>query len=226
MLLALVLIGCARGRTVSVRVSVTGADSAESPVPGVVLTAVPFDRDSLLLALARRAGTAAPDTTGLDSLLLAYRAPFAALTAASARVSALRDSVATAGPPDTTRLRAALTDADARVREARRRIDLAQASGGDRLDSIRKRMATWENSTYADYESVATGRMKATGRSLLRDTTGADGWAHVRLPAGDWWIYATSWDVGDPNRYWYWNAHVTGDSLRFDSHTGVRRPRF
>jgi hypothetical protein len=220
----LVHAGCDSGRTVAVRVSVMGPDSAESPVPGVVLTAVPFDRDSILRALEARAGTPRPHVAELDSAFAAYRGPFVTLAAASEAAAALRDSLAAGG--DTTALRARLTAAESRIADARRALDTVRRVNDARVDSLRRSVAQWENSTYRDYESIATTRLRLTGRDVQSDTTGADGWVRVRVPAGRWWIYGTSWDVTDPNRYWYWNLPLTGDTLRLTSHNGVQRPSY
>jgi hypothetical protein len=196
---------CDSGHRVSVRVSIVGPDSTETPVPGVVLTAAPFDRDSIFRALEQRAAAPRPHVAELDSLFAAYRGPFLALAAASAAAS----------DPN-----------DARVAAARRTLDSVRAANDVRMDSLRRLMTQWENSTYRDYDSIASARLRRSGGSVITDTTGADGWARIRVPPGRWWIYATSWDVGDPNRYWYWNVPVTGDTLRLTSRSGVLRPRY
>jgi len=45
------LVACERPRDVAVRVSIPGPDSVETPVTGVGLIALPYDRDSVLAAL-------------------------------------------------------------------------------------------------------------------------------------------------------------------------------
>ncbi len=226
----LAVVACNGGRDVAVRVSVIGADSAESPVPGATLAALPFDRDSLLHALELRAGTTRPHAAELDTIYARFRQPFIVLSEASQQAEALRDSVtaigaATAGAPAAA-LRARLKAAEAHVDSARQALAAVRAATAPRADSLRRSMAQWEHSTYAAYESLAGARLRATGRDVPADTTGADGWARVHLPPGDWWIYAASWDVTDPNRYWYWNVHVSGDTLRLNARNGVRKPRY
>src|SRR4029079_8965852 len=83
---------CDSGRRVSVRVSIVGPDSTETPVPGVVLTAAPFDRDSIFRALEQRAASPRPHVAELDSLFAAYRGPFLALAAASQHASGPDDA--------------------------------------------------------------------------------------------------------------------------------------
>src|SRR5512141_2148308 len=111
--LAFVVAGCESGRDVAVRVSIIGPDSAESPVPGVVLTAVPFDRDSIFRALEARAGSSRPHVAELDSAFAMYRGPFVTLASAGEAAAALRDSLAAGG--DTAALRSRLAAAAARV---------------------------------------------------------------------------------------------------------------
>ena len=87
------LTGCERPRDVAVRVSIPGPDSVETPVTGVGLVALPYNRDSVLAALEERAGSPRPDTTALDSLFRAFQVPFATYTAAVQRTEGLRDSL-------------------------------------------------------------------------------------------------------------------------------------
>ena len=68
------LIACERPRTVAVRVSIPGPDSVETPVTGIGLVALPYDRDSVLAALiaANSAGAdvrvAAPSSAAAEGL--------------------------------------------------------------------------------------------------------------------------------------------------------------
>jgi hypothetical protein len=82
----------------------------------------------------------------------------------------------------------------------------------------------WEDSTYRGYDSIVRGL--SHGHDAVTDTTGADGWAHLRLKPGRWWIYARSWDATDPNAEWYWNVPASGDTLLLSSRTGRRQPRY
>ena len=65
----------------AVRVSIPGPDSVETPVTGVGVVALPYDRDSVLRQLEARAPTPRPDTAPLDSLFAAFRGPFTAYSA-------------------------------------------------------------------------------------------------------------------------------------------------
>ena len=65
-----------------------------------------------------------------------------------------------------------------------------------------------------------------SGRTAVTDTTGSQGWAHLRLAPGRWWVYARSWDAEDPNAEWYWNTPVTRDTLFLSSRTARRHLRY
>ena len=84
---------CERPRDVAVRVSIPGPDSVETPVTGVGLVALPYDRDSVLAALEANARSPRPDTAALDSLFRAFRGPFVNYTGTVQRTERLRDSL-------------------------------------------------------------------------------------------------------------------------------------
>jgi hypothetical protein len=90
---AVAVTACERPRTVAVRVSIPGPDSVETPVTGIGLVALPYDRDSVLRALARTARTPHPDTTELQRLFREFRGPFTAYTAAAFAAGQLRDTL-------------------------------------------------------------------------------------------------------------------------------------
>src|ERR1043166_4400150 len=78
---SLVLLALAAGggpRRATVRGLVADLEGGETPIPGVVVVALPYDRDSVLLALERRAGTKRPNPAAQDSLFRAFRVPFLA----------------------------------------------------------------------------------------------------------------------------------------------------
>ena len=209
---------CGGGRPVAVRVSLPGADSADAALEGVVVVAVPYDRDSIVAELERRQGSARPHTAELDSVYARFRTPFVAFAAATARLDAVRDSARSgAAPPE----RVAGAEADvARLRpllEAARN-ELAGA------DSLRSAIRLWEDSTYGGYDSLARERSRV--RKPIADTTDAAGLATFTLGAGDWWVTATAWDAGDPNAIWYWNEKVLGDTVRLDRRNALHRPRY
>jgi hypothetical protein len=236
------LTACERPRDVAVRVSIPGPDSMETPVTGVGLVALPYDRDSVLAALEERAATPRPDTTGLDSLFRAFRVPFASYTAAVQRTERLRDSlerlrVGLDSMPRNapayreqyagfSRLDDSLAAARQTAERARQELDRARAEFARRGDPLRVRIRHWEDSTYRGYDSLTRSITARRRQDPRTDTTGADGWAHFNLPSGAWWIYARSWDASDPNAEWYWNLPVTDDTMLLSSRTGRQRRRY
>jgi hypothetical protein len=235
------LTGCERPRDVAVRVSIPGPDSVETPVTGVGIVALPYNRDSVLAALEARA-TPRPDTTTLDSLFRAFRVPFASYTAAVHRAEELRDSlerlrVALDSMPRNapeyrgrytafSRLDDSLAAARKASERARQELDRARTEFAERGDPLRARVRHWEDSTYRGYDSITRGLAARRRQDPRTDTTGADGWAYFSLPSGDWWIYGRSWDATDPNTEWYWNLAVTEDTMLLSSRTGRQRRRY
>jgi hypothetical protein len=238
----LALAACERPRDVAVRVSIPGPDTAETPVTGVGIVALPYDRDSVLRQLESRARTPRPPTAPLETLFTGFRGPFTAYSAATFRLSRLRDSLATAKgaldslPRDAPaysqtyavfgRLSDSLKSAQERAEHARVDLDRARREFVDRSDTLRLRMRQWEDSTYQGYDSIVQGLTRRAGREAVTDTTGADGWAMVKLSPGRWWIYARSWDATDPNAEWYWNVPVNSDTMLLSSRTARRQPRY
>jgi hypothetical protein len=236
------LIACDRPRDVAVRVSIPGPDSVETPVTGVGLIALPYDRDSVLAALDASAGSPRPDTAALDSLFRAFRVPFVSYTGTLQRTERLRDSLdllrarLDSLPRNTaeyrqlyaefSRLDDSLAAAQKRTERARRDLDRARADFIDRTESLRAAIRHWEDSTYRGYDSITRNLAVRRRQDPRTDTTGGDGWARFRLPAGDWWIYGRSWDATDPNAEWYWNVPVTRDTLLLSSRTGRQRRRY
>jgi hypothetical protein len=236
------LVACGGPRAVAVRVSIPGPDSVETPVTGVGLVALPYDRDSVLRVLEARARTPRPPTAPLESLFAEFRGPFIGYTATTYRLGKLRDSLAAAkgaldtlarSAPDYARVHAvfgrlgdSLTAVQARAERARDELDRARRDFVRRSDTLRLRMRQWEDSTYQGYDSIVRQLSLGSGREPVTDTTGADGWAHLELRPGRWWIYARSWDATDPNAEWYWNLPVTDDTLLLSSRNARRQPRY
>ena len=242
-LLLIGVFGCEKPRTLAVRVSIPGPDTVETPVTGVGLVALPYDRDSVLRMLEQRARTPRPPTAPLESLFAAFRGPFTSYSEAVVRLARLRDSVAaTKAALDSLRRDApeyaqqfarfsrqtdSLRAAQQRAERTRAELDQARRSFAKRGDSLRLRMRMWEDSTYQGYDSIVQGLTRRVGREAVTDTTGSDGWARLRLSPGRWWIYARSWDATDPNAEWYWNVPApAGDTLLLSSRTARRQARY
>jgi hypothetical protein len=236
------VVGCEGSRDVAVRVSIPGTDSNDTPVSGVGLVALPYDRDSVLASLEAAATRPKPPTARLDSLFAAFRGPFNRYAAASLRLTRLRDSAEAIkarldtlprNDPDYGRLYATLegladsvTGATRENEAARGSLDRARAGIVTESESLRAAIRHWEDSTYLGYDSIVRALAARRRQDPLTDTTDARGWATFHLGPGRWWIYGRSWDAGDPNAEWYWNVPADADTVSLSAQTGQRRPRY
>ena len=236
------LIACERPRTVAVRVSIPGPDSVETPVTGIGLVALPYDRDSVLAALARNARSPRPDTTELQRLFREFRGPFTAYTATAFAAGQLHDSLERLKArldslprgsdeyreryADFGRLNDSMVALQGRSEQRRRALDQARAAFVERSETLRAAIRHWEDSTYLGYDSLTDALAAQRHLQPVTDTTGADGWAHFTLDGGPWWIYGRSWDATDPNAEWYWNVPVSSDTILLSSRAGRQRPRY
>jgi hypothetical protein len=233
---------CEGPRDVAVRVSIPGPDSSDTPISGVGLVALPYDRDSILASLEAKAPAPRPATAALDSLFAAFRGPFSRYSSATVRLARLRDAAdglkarldtLPRNAPEYGRLYASLERVSDSVEAARREteaartaLDLARAGFVAESESLRRAIRNWEDSTYRGYDSIVRNLAARRRQDPLTDTTAADGWARFRLRPGRWWIYGRSWDATDPNAEWYWNLPADADTILLSERTGKRRPRY
>lgn len=233
---------CDGSHEVEIEVAIPGPDSVDTPVARLGLVALSYNRDSVLAVLEAANPRPAALTRQLDSLFELFRVPFSAYARAAYDVQILErslgrlkqslDSLPRGGAQYDSLYRrfAAGSDSLERAQERRDHTQRALAVTRNRLsaplDSLRARMARWEDSTYREYGSITERLSSSLGREPLADSTDAWGKAKLRLPAGDWWIYAHSWDAWDPNSKWYWNVPVTGKRVVLDRTTGSRVPRY
>lgn len=237
--IVLVCLAACESAKIHVRASVPSLDGGEAPVAHLPLVALPYNRDSILQVL-EAAGPPRPRTRELDSLFAIWRRPFGNYARSSVRVLRFRDSLAglhrrldslPRNSPDYQALYlrfAALTDSvESATREgepARKELDKLRLTVLPRIDSLRREVSAWENSTFQNYDSIV--KRLGENREPRADTTGADGRADLRLGSGRWWIYARAWDDSDPYSQWYWNVPATGDSVILDARSGKKRPRY
>jgi hypothetical protein len=239
--LVLVLAACG-GREVQVKVAIPGADSVDAPVANLPLVVLSYDRDSIIALLESKAPSPAPITQRLDPLFRAFQGPFHAYVTASLAVARAQDSLALLksrldsmprSAPDYAwlyRRFSALSDTLTARSQLRDRAQAVLRRARDTLaapiDSLRGLMSRWQDSTYRGYDSIVGRLNTVIGRQPIPDTTEADGSVTIRLPNGDWWIYARSWDADDPNAEWYWNLPIRGSKVVLDRTTGKRRARY
>ena len=219
----------------AVRVSIPNVHGVETPVPDVILTFVPYDRDSVIRALERKAGSR-PHTRELDSLFRAFREPFNAYLAVTLqleRLRAARDSLAAgAGDQEGSRnprlaaIRDSLAALEPAHQRARAALDQARAALWPRMDSLRQAVHQWEAGAYAGYAGATKDLAARAGVNPVSDTTDAGGWATIHIPAGRWWVTGRTIDPADPNAEWYWNVPVDRDTVRLDPRSGRTQSRY
>ena len=236
------IVACEGSHDVAVRVSIPGPDSTETPASAIGLIALPYDRDSVLAALARNARSPRPDTTELQRLFREFRGPFTAYTATAFAAGQLHDSLERLkarldslprGSDEYReryaafgRLNDSMVALQGRSEQRRRALDQARAAFVERSETLRAAIRHWEDSTYQGYDSLTGALTAQRHREPVTDTTDATGWAHFTLDDGPWWIYGRSWDATDPNAEWYWNVPVTSDTILLSSRAGRQRPRY
>jgi hypothetical protein len=241
--LALLVIAsaCSNSRTVTVQVLVPDLAGSATPIAGVVVTAIPYDRDSLIDAMERRVSAGRPHTQTLDSLFQAFHGPFLEFSRAAwnvERATRARDSVvaalrAAASPASRAELDRRLTQLDDSLRRltpalerARATLSAARDTLWPRIVPLRLEARQWQLSTFDGYYTAARGLARSRMRTVSADTTDATGWATMVVASGPWWITARSPDPQDPNFEWYWNVRVDGDTIRLNPATGRHLPRY
>jgi hypothetical protein len=205
-------LGACRGKVVVIEAAIPDETGTLTPLAGARLVLLPYDRDSVIQVLENRAPSARPSGARLDSLFDAFREPFNEYLRLSAVMARTTDSV--------TRRR--LQDSVVRARDAldatRNRLDPA-------IDSERIRIRAWEDTALRAYDSIGGALVRQSLRDAIVDSTRADGRARIKLKRGAWWVTARAVNVSDPNREWYWNVRITGDTVRLDPKSGRARPR-
>ena len=240
-LVLLFLLACGGPRRIAVQVLVPDLRGVDTPLPGVEVAALPYDRDSVLAVLEHRAGER-PHTRALDSLFQAFRIPFLAfsrLAWQTEQTQRSRDSLAafragaTAGSPGARELELRMHALDDSLRllapelaRARDALGAARDTLWPRIERLQADVRRWEHSTYAGYDTIVRGVMRDHLRLGRADTTDATGWATLELSAGRWWLYARSPDPQDPNGQWYWNLPAGTDTLRLSPATGRHLSRY
>lgn len=203
------------------------------PARGVVVMALPYDRDSILTSLENEAPTPRPPTAELDSLFQLYRAPFVESTRLAARAGRLRDSLRLleadpAQAATAATLRDSLAVVEAAATAAATRLAVLRTDLTPKIDSLRLDMRRWEQEAFRNYGEI-TNSLTSNRLALgIADTTSFEGTAGLWLPPGSraWWIHARSFNSGDPNTEWYWNIPMDRETIVLDTANAQLRRRY
>jgi len=169
-----------------------------APIKGEELVVLPYDRDSVVADLTAKAASPQPDAAPLVALLDSLRQAYASLAAAP-----MNGKVA-----------------------AQRAFDRRKGVLDAKISALREAQHEWRESAYRTYDSVTFRLIRDLARDPFTDTTDATGTATIRPKrGGPWWVTVTAWDPDDPFSEWYWNARLTGDTLRLTTENARRRPR-
>lgn len=239
---ASVLLAACGGGEVVVKATSSTEASEPSPVEEMVVTFIPYDRDSIFSALDRQAETSRPEIPQslrdrFDEVIEAQRE----WRTAEEEWTGVRDSLETLSQQmeglDRTgseyrqlfdrfdELEGQVGALERRKDRLFQRFDSLQRSVVQQSDSVRAEIRNWEEEAYHGYVDLTDSILRAHGVELRRDTTDARGIARASLPAGDWWVYART--APGPYEELYWNIHVVPgevDTLRLSRENAELRP--
>lgn len=239
---ASVLLAACGGGEVVVKATASTQAGEPSPVEDMVVTFLPYDRDSIFDALDRQADTPRPEIPQslrdqFDQVIEAQRE----WRSAEEEWSGVRDSLESLsqqmeGMDQTSTQYMRLFDRfealEGRVGALERRkdrlfqrFDSLQRQVVERSDSIRAEINNWEEDAYHGYIDLTDSILRVEGVEIRTDTTDARGIARASLPAGDWWVYART--APGPYEELYWNIHVVpgeADTLRLSRENAEIRP--
>lgn len=235
------LAACGGGEVVVKATSSTEAGEA-SPVEDMVVTFLPYDRDSIFDALDQQAETQRPEIPQslrdqFDQVMEAQRE----WNDAEDAWNRVRDSLETLSgqmegldrtSTEYMRLFDRFEALEGRVGAMERRkdrlfqrFDSLQRAVVQRSDSVRAEIRNWEEEAYHGYVDLTDSILRAENVEIRRDTTDAQGIASASISSGDWWIYART--APGPYEELYWNIHVMPgqvDTVRLSRENAEVRP--
>ena len=205
-------LGACGGDEIVIEAAIPDETGAPAPLAGLRLVFLPYNRDSVITVLENRAPSARPSGARLDSLLDAFRDPFNEYLRVSAALARTTDSTT----------RRALEDSVTRARE---RLNAIRDRLEPAIDSLRVRIRAWEDTALRSYDSIGGSLVRRSYRDAIVDSTRADGRTRIKLEGEPWYVTARAVMVSDPNREWYWNVRISGDTVRLDRTSGRAVPR-
>jgi len=231
---AAIALGACGGTDVVVQAQASGlgdaaaADAGATPLSGVEVLMLPFDRDIIFDSLAQTASMPEPQ---IPDTLLALQEQIAeanvAYQAATARWNVVRDSLRelsedlqglSPASPQYRVLFGEFNDLEGRVSGLERQMNesFARFSGLQRrfttqAEEIRLQRAQWGDEAFRAVDSIFAARQEATGREILVDTTNANGMVRFSGVAnGEWWVHAR-YPLPYEELYWNEPVQVEGD---------------
>jgi hypothetical protein len=219
------LVACQGDVVVQARVAANEGDEPKA-LANLPVRLLPYDRDVIFDSL--EAAYPEPEPQVPDSVLRLREEMIAAQAAwqrAEARWNEVRDSMrlirdqmeqlSRTSPQyrvlylDFDRLEAEERQIN-RVREAEfARYDRLQKQLAAQLREIRLKQEAWADRAFAPVDSIIAARLKALGREEVSDTTDASGSIRVKVPKGQWWVYAR-YSLANEELYWNVPVEVTG----------------
>lgn len=243
MLVASLLTAACGGGQVTLQVLTESTEGEMQPEEDLVVTFLPYDRDSVFAALAESAPDPEPQVPqDLQVTFDSVTALQEQWRVADTQWAEVRDSL--------QRLSDRLQGMDQRSREYRELFDRfgalerrERALNGEktqafqaftnlqqqalsRADSIRAVRESWADVAFQEYLSVEDSILETGGKELYQDTTNAEGVVSRRLPGGTWYVH-TRIPVGMFDEY-YWNVSfdpAQTDTLRLTPENAERRLR-
>lgn len=216
------LAACGGGEVV---VKATASTSAGEPAPAedLVVTFLPYDRDSIFGVLEQQAETSRPEVPqslrqDFDEVIEAQQEWREAEDAWSQQRDSLENLSEQMEDLDRTSreymeafdqfeaVEGRVAQLEQRKDELFQRFDTLQRSTVERADSVGAEIRNWEDQAYHGYIDLTDSILRAQGVEIQRDTTGAEGIARANLPAGEWWVYARA--TPGPYEELYWNIRV------------------
>jgi hypothetical protein len=219
------LAGCGP-RDVVIAVSVPNEAGIETPLGGVRVVLLPYDRDSVLKTLENRAGTTRPSEARLDSLFAQFRGPFNDYMQVAAALDQARQArETTSDSAARRRLDDSLKVLSGRLEQFRTSLNAVRNRLEAAIDSERSRLRAWEDTAFRSYDSLAAQLVRERHREPIVDSTRSNGMTRVRIRSGNWWAVARAVNVKDPNSEWYWNVKLVGDTVRLRPTNGRSKAR-
>ncbi len=220
------LAACGPGEaTVTAELDVEGPDggTVARPLADMEIQLLPFDRDQIFDSLGAAASTPEPPIP--QDVLDAQNEVAAAQQTwrdTETRWNTLRDTLQSLtdaldrlnrGESRYVALFREWQDLDRQYQQMDRQVQTAfsrfeelQAATISRIDSVRFIREDWADQAFADYFTVMSAKIAASGLDPVVDTTDAQGLIEIAADPGQYWVYARH---ELPYNELYWNIPVT-----------------